>query len=55
MTPSSSQTIPHGEETRRDFLYIATGAVGAVGAALTLWPFVDSMNPGGGRSDSFLR
>jgi ubiquinol-cytochrome c reductase iron-sulfur subunit len=33
------------EPTRRDFLYIATGAVGAVGAALTAWPFIDQMNP----------
>jgi ubiquinol-cytochrome c reductase iron-sulfur subunit len=31
--------------TRRDFLYLATGAFGAVGAALTIWPFIDSMNP----------
>lgn len=30
---------------RRDFLYIAAGAMGAVGAAATVWPFVDSMNP----------
>lgn len=37
---------PHGEVTRRDYLYIATAAVGGVGAALALWPFVDSMNPG---------
>lgn len=33
------------DTTRRDFLYIATGAVGAVGAALTAWPFIDQMNP----------
>ena len=33
------------ESNRRDFLYIATGAVGGVGAALTLWPFIDQMNP----------
>jgi ubiquinol-cytochrome c reductase iron-sulfur subunit len=33
------------EPTRRDFLYIATGAAGAVGAALTAWPFIDQMNP----------
>lgn len=33
------------EPTRRDFLHIATGAVGAVGAALALWPFIDQMNP----------
>lgn len=33
------------EPTRRDFLYIATGAFAAVGAAATVWPFVDQMNP----------
>jgi ubiquinol-cytochrome c reductase iron-sulfur subunit len=33
------------EGTRRDFLYIATGAVGAVGLALTAWPFISQMNP----------
>ena len=31
--------------TKRDFLYIATGAVGAVGAALTAWPLISQMNP----------
>lgn len=31
--------------TRRDFLYIATGAVGAVGAAAMVWPFVSQMQP----------
>jgi len=30
---------------RRDFLYIATGGVGAVGTAMAIWPFVDQMNP----------
>jgi ubiquinol-cytochrome c reductase iron-sulfur subunit len=36
----------HGDGgTRRDFLYLATGAFGALGAALTLWPFIHSMNP----------
>jgi ubiquinol-cytochrome c reductase iron-sulfur subunit len=39
---------PTTEPTRRDFLYIATGAVGAVGAALAVWPFVDQMNPDAG-------
>jgi ubiquinol-cytochrome c reductase iron-sulfur subunit len=35
-----------GEETtRRDFIYIAAGAVAAVGAASAIWPFVDQMNP----------
>ncbi len=33
------------EPTRRDFLYIATGSVAAVGAALAAWPFIDQMNP----------
>lgn len=33
------------EPTRRDFLYIATGAVGAVGLAATVWPFINQMNP----------
>ncbi len=34
-----------GEATRRDFLYIATTGLGAVGAAVALWPFIDQMNP----------
>ncbi len=33
------------EETRRDFLLLTTGALGAVGAALAGWPFIDQMNP----------
>lgn len=31
--------------TRRDFLLLTTGALGAVGAACFAWPFIDSMNP----------
>ena len=31
--------------TRRDFLYVASGAVAAVGAAAAAWPFIDQMNP----------
>jgi ubiquinol-cytochrome c reductase iron-sulfur subunit len=38
-------TADHPEPTRRDFIFIATGAVGAVGAVLTLWPLIDQMNP----------
>ena len=30
---------------RRDFLYIATGAAGAVAAGAAIWPLVDQMNP----------
>jgi ubiquinol-cytochrome c reductase iron-sulfur subunit len=35
----------HEEPTRRDFLLLATGAMGAVGAAAAIWPFVAQMNP----------
>jgi len=36
----------HPEDgSRRDFLLITTATVGAVGAALAAWPFIDSMNP----------
>ena len=38
-------TTTSAEPTRRDFLYIATGAVAAVGAAATVWPFISQMNP----------
>lgn len=31
--------------TRRDFLYVAAGGLGAVGGAAILWPFIHSMNP----------
>jgi len=34
-----------GEPTRRDFLYITTGATAAVGAAAFAWPFIDQMRP----------
>ena len=48
MTMTSS--LPTGvnpveEPSRRDFLYIATGSVAAVGVAATAWPFIDQMNP----------
>lgn len=33
------------EPTRRDFLYIATGAAAAVGAAAVAWPLISSMRP----------
>lgn len=31
--------------TRRDFLLLTAGAVGAVGTGYFAWPFIDSMNP----------
>nr|WP_245404634.1 ubiquinol-cytochrome c reductase iron-sulfur subunit [Ancylobacter gelatini] len=38
-------TTGTAETTRRDFLYIATGAMGAVGAAALVWPFVSQLQP----------
>jgi ubiquinol-cytochrome c reductase iron-sulfur subunit len=46
---STASTATNGghapEATRRDFLYIATATVGAVGAAAALVPLIDQMNP----------
>ncbi len=39
----ASTTSP--ETTRRDFIYLATASVAAVGAAVAVWPFIDQMNP----------
>ena len=47
VTDSESQendSSPH-EGTRRDFLMISTVSVGAIGAGLAAWPFIDLMNP----------
>ena len=33
------------DSSRRDFLYIATGAAGAVTAGAAVWPLIDQMNP----------
>lgn len=35
-----------GEISRRDFLYVATGAFAALGLVVGAWPFIDQMNPG---------
>jgi ubiquinol-cytochrome c reductase iron-sulfur subunit len=40
----SDAAHPHGT-TRRDFLFLATGAGAVVGAAALAWPFVASMAP----------
>ncbi|MBV6658891.1 MAG: ubiquinol-cytochrome c reductase iron-sulfur subunit [Devosiaceae bacterium] len=42
-----SEPQAHGSEepTRRDFLYIATVAMGAVGVGGLAWPFIAQMNP----------
>jgi ubiquinol-cytochrome c reductase iron-sulfur subunit len=38
-------TISEAEPTRRDFLFVATGAVAAVGATAALVPLIAQMNP----------
>lgn len=47
---STSETTQNSNEegvTRRDFLnvHVAAAGVGAVGAAVAAWPFIDQMNP----------
>ena len=45
MAASSIPTGGHGDPTRRDFLMVATGALGAVGVAAVAWPFINNLNP----------
>lgn len=49
MTDSTQNTKDNDtdpeNENRRDFLYLTASAVGAIGAAAAIWPFIDSMNP----------
>ncbi len=46
MADANTQTGAGGEEpTRRDFLYVATGAFAAVGGVFAVWPLVAQMNP----------
>lgn len=42
---TNDQVEPDEEVTRRNFLYVATGVVGAVGVTSAVWPLVDQMNP----------
>jgi ubiquinol-cytochrome c reductase iron-sulfur subunit len=42
MAENSTDAAP---TSRRDFLLHATTAVGVTGAAVAVWPFVDSLNP----------
>ena len=48
-TTTKTATLPgagHGDgATRRDFLYIAAGALGATGAVAFAWPLVNNLNP----------
>ncbi|MGQ5702051.1 ubiquinol-cytochrome c reductase iron-sulfur subunit [Sandaracinobacteroides sp. A072] len=44
---TNSEAMPDAQEgvRRRDFIYVATGAFGAVGAAAVAWPLINQMNP----------
>src|SRR5438445_10576197 len=41
----SQVTTGHEGGTRRDFLILTAGALAGIGAAVSVWPFVDSLNP----------
>ena len=41
---SDTHTTEHDEPSRRDFIYIATGAAAAVGAGALAWPLVTQMS-----------
>jgi ubiquinol-cytochrome c reductase iron-sulfur subunit len=45
----SSETAAEGHGrasvSKRDFLFLMTGSLAAVGTAVTIWPFIDQMNP----------
>ena len=43
--PESDQASPQGEETRRDFLILAAGAMSAIAVIGVAWPLIETMNP----------
>ena len=45
MAEAHAQPQVDDSPSRRDFLYIATTAAVGVGGLISLWPFVDQMNP----------
>jgi ubiquinol-cytochrome c reductase iron-sulfur subunit len=45
VSQADSHPETHGGDTRRDFLFVATGAAGAVAAGAAVWPLIDQMNP----------
>jgi ubiquinol-cytochrome c reductase iron-sulfur subunit len=44
MAETINKTAENGQ-TRRDFLTLTSCALGVIGAAAGIWPFIDSMNP----------
>ena len=45
VTTAKSSVAASVEPTRRDFLFIATGAAGTVGVGAVAWPLISQMNP----------
>src|SRR3546814_17476716 len=45
MAGTATHKAGTAEPNRRDYIVIAAGAFGAVGAAAAAWPFIDQMNP----------
>ena len=47
MADVAQSRVSHGPvgETRRDFLTLTASALGVVGLASAIWPFIDSLNP----------
>jgi ubiquinol-cytochrome c reductase iron-sulfur subunit len=47
MSDVAQSQVSHGhdDETRRDFLTLTASALGVVGLATAIWPFIDSLNP----------
>jgi ubiquinol-cytochrome c reductase iron-sulfur subunit len=43
--PGQGATSGAHEGTRRDFLYLATGATAAIGGLVALWPFIKTLSP----------
>lgn len=44
-TTDQAADADQGGVKRRDFLYVAAGGFGAVGAAAAVWPLIDNLNP----------
>ena len=45
MATASIPAVCHSDPTRRDFLMVATGAMGAIGTIAVAWPFINNLNP----------
>ncbi|HAJ90297.1 MAG TPA: hypothetical protein DCM27_04690, partial [Rhodospirillaceae bacterium] len=41
----NKECCSHGEPSRRDFLFMTAGAMGAVAAGSVVWPFISQMSP----------